>query len=132
MFRDPQFGPAILFGLGGVFTEALSDVVFRLAPLTRRDAAEMIDAIQSQPLIESFRGQRAVDRQVLEQTLMGLSAIAVDFPEIVEIDINPLIATTSGELLAVDALMSLGRMDDEIKDLPPVPPPAIHMVKASE
>ena len=76
LFRDPHFGPAILFGLGGVLTEALSDVVFRLAPLTRQDAADMIESIQSRSLLGSFRGEKAVDRQTLMQTLMGLSAIA--------------------------------------------------------
>ena len=71
LFRDPHFGPAILFGLGGILTEALSDVVFRLAPLTDQDAVDMIDAIRSRSLIGPFRGEKAVDRQTLMQTLMG-------------------------------------------------------------
>ncbi|HSO19206.1 MAG TPA: acetate--CoA ligase family protein, partial [Desulfosarcina sp.] len=107
LVRDPQFGPAILFGLGGIFTEALSDVVFRLAPLTRQDAVEMIDAIRARSLLGAFRGDAAVDRPTLERTLLGLSDIAMTFPEITEIDINPLIATPSGSIVAVDALMTL-------------------------
>ena len=107
LFRDPHFGPAILFGLGGIMTEALSDVVFRLAPLTHQDAADMLESIRSRSLLGPFRGEHAVDRQTLLQTLMGLSAIADDSPEIAEIDINPLIARASGELTAVDALITL-------------------------
>ena len=65
LFRDPHFGPAILFGLGGILTEALSDVVFRLAPLTRQDATDMIETIRSRSLLGPFRGEAAVDRDVL-------------------------------------------------------------------
>ena len=126
LFRDPHFGPAILFGLGGILTEALSDVVFRLAPLTRQDATDMIETIRSRSLLGPFRGEAAVDRDVLLGTLMGLSAIAADFPEIAEIDINPLIATATGELKAVDALITLAEPDRETTDAHPVPPPAIH------
>jgi acyl-CoA synthetase (NDP forming) len=105
--RDPQFGPAVLFGLGGILTESLADVVIRLAPLTRRDAGDMIDSIRSTALLGPFRGERAVDRETLIQTLIGLSTIAADYPEISAIDINPLIATADGELRAVDALITL-------------------------
>ena len=126
LIRDPHFGPAILFGLGGIFTEALSDVVFRLAPLTRQDASDMIDSIRSRALIGPFRGEKAVDRQTLIDTLMGLSAIAGDYPEIAEIDINPLIASPTGELKAVDALITLAPPDQLATGFEPVPPPAIH------
>ncbi len=126
LFRDPHFGPAILFGLGGILTEALSDVVFRLAPLTRRDAADMIDAIRSRSLLGAFRGEAAVDRERLADTLMGLSAIAADFPEIAEIDINPLIATATGAVHAVDALITLTEPHPRATDAHPVAPPAIH------
>ena len=126
LFRDPHFGPAILFGLGGTLTEVLSDVVFRLAPLTRQDATEMIESIRSRPLLGPFRGGKAVDREALLNTLMGLSAVAADFPEIAEIDINPLIATAPGELKAVDALITLVEPDRLATDAHPVPPPAIH------
>ncbi|WP_319409961.1 acetate--CoA ligase family protein [uncultured Desulfosarcina sp.] len=126
LFRDPHFGPAILFGLGGILTEALSDVVFRLAPLTRQDATDMIESIRSRSLLGPFRGEKAVDREVLLDTLMGLSAIAADFPEIAEIDINPLIATATGALTAVDALITLAEPERVTTDAHPVPPPAIH------
>jgi len=126
LFRDPHFGPAVLFGLGGIFTEALSDVVFRLAPLSRTDVADMLASIQSRSLLDAFRGQQAVDRQTLEKTLMALSAIAMDFPEIAEIDINPLIATSSGTISAVDALITLAPSDHEEQECHPVPPPAMH------
>ncbi|MCB2146643.1 MAG: acetate--CoA ligase family protein [Deltaproteobacteria bacterium] len=126
LFRDPHFGPAILFGLGGILTEALSDVVFRLAPLTRQDARDMIESIRSRSLLGPFRGENAVDRESLLDTLMGLSAMAADFPEIAEIDINPLIASATGELTAVDALITLTEPDRVTTDAHPVPPPAIH------
>ncbi len=126
LFRDPHFGPAILFGLGGVLTEALSDVVFRLAPLTRQDATDMLESIRSRSLLDPFRGENAVDREILLDTLMGLSDIAADRPEISEIDINPLIATATGELRAVDALITLAQPDRVTTDTYPVPPSAIH------
>jgi acyl-CoA synthetase (NDP forming) len=126
LFRDPHFGPAVLFGLGGILTEALSDVVFRLAPLTRQDAADMIESIRSRQLLGAFRGEAAVHREPLLDTLLGLSAIADDFPEIAEIDVNPLIATATGEIQAVDALITLAEPHRAAADTHPVPPPAIH------
>ncbi|BBO80066.1 acyl-CoA synthetase [Desulfosarcina ovata subsp. sediminis] len=126
IFRDPHFGPAVLFGLGGIFTEALSDVVLRLAPLTREDALDMIESVRSRRLLDAFRGEAAVDRESLVGTLMGLSAIATDIPEIAEIDINPFIAAADGTLAAVDALITLADPDNVSAVSPPVPPPAIH------
>ena len=96
MFRDPYFGPVIMFGLGGVFTEALSDVIFRIAPLTEGDAEEMINEIRSKALLEDFRGERAVDRRPLVRTLTALSRIALEHTDIREIDINPLLITSEG------------------------------------
>jgi acyl-CoA synthetase (NDP forming) len=112
LFRDPQFGPAVLFGLGGIFTEALTDVVFRLVPLSEQDVLDMIASIQSRALLGRFRGEQPVDQPALMRTLMGLSALANDVPEIAEVDINPLIATATGDLIAVDALIKLARPDD--------------------
>jgi acyl-CoA synthetase (NDP forming) len=126
LFRDPHFGPAILFGLGGILTEALSDIVFRLAPLTRQDATDMIASIRACSLLGPFRGEAAVDRELLLSTLMGLSAIAADFPEIAEIDINPLIATATGDVKAVDALITLSEPGRGTTDAHPVLPTAIH------
>ena len=109
LFRDPLFGPAVLFGLGGVYTEVLSDVAMRLVPLERQDAEAMLDGIRSRKLLDAFRGEAAVDREGLIRILLGLSRLAMDVPEIAEVDINPLIATPSGTLHAVDALITLAR-----------------------
>ncbi|MBW2637917.1 MAG: acetate--CoA ligase family protein, partial [Deltaproteobacteria bacterium] len=109
LFRDEQFGPVIMFGLGGIFTEALSDVSFRVAPLMEQDAAEMLSEIQAHPLLGAFRGEGAADPDQLMRTLMGLSRIGMEFPGISEIDINPLIIDSAGNVCAVDALVVLGK-----------------------
>ena len=107
MFRDEQFGPVVMFGLGGIFTEAFSDVSFRLAPLTESEAAEMIDEIAARKLLKPFRGEAAADRSQLIQILTGLSRIGMAHPEISEVDINPLRITPDGKIVAVDALVVL-------------------------
>ena len=84
LFLDQQFGPVVMFGIGGVFTEAFSDVVFRLAPLTERDTADMLAEIQGKALLGRFRGEMPVDRKVLLQALQGLSRIAESHPEVAE------------------------------------------------
>jgi acyl-CoA synthetase (NDP forming) len=108
LFRDPLFGPVVMFGVGGIFTEALSDVSFRLAPLREGDAAEMIQEIRSAKLLDALRGEAPVDRQTLMSTLMALSAIGVQYPQVAEIDINPLLVTPAGSPMAVDALVVTG------------------------
>jgi len=118
MFKDEQFGPVIMFGLGGIFTEVLSDVVFRIAPLVERDMDEMLDELGSKALLEDFRGEKAVDLAQVKAVLSGLSAIAGEFPAIREIDINPLIADAGGSLQAVDALI-ITHGDREEKTSPP-------------
>lgn len=105
MFRDDQFGPVIMFGMGGIFTEALSDVSFRIAPLTESDALEMLGEIRSAALLGDFRGEAAADKTQLIQTLMGLSRISLGHPDIAEIDINPLLISPKGDICAVDALV---------------------------
>ncbi|MFZ2633877.1 MAG: acetate--CoA ligase family protein [Desulfosalsimonadaceae bacterium] len=105
MFRDDQYGPVVMFGLGGIFTEALADVCFRLAPLTVQDAEEMITGIKSKKLLGPFRGEPAVDMELLVRALMGLSKVAVECPDVSEIDINPLLITPEGKPVAVDALI---------------------------
>ncbi len=125
LFRDPQFGPVVMFGLGGVLTEALADICFRLAPLNEEDAAQMLEEIHARTLLAEFRGEAAVDREVLVQTLMGLSRLAEKHPEIAEVDINPLLVTPNGRVQAVDALVVV-RSEPEKKDLPPpIAPDAI-------
>jgi acyl-CoA synthetase (NDP forming) len=125
LFQDRQFGPVIMFGLGGVFTEALADVAFRLAPLTENDASEMLTEIQGKALLGDFRGEQAVRQDELIQTLLGLSRIGESHPEISEIDINPLLVTSEGRVTAVDALVVTGGGSEEIEFLPPISPDAI-------
>ena len=126
LFRDPQFGPVVMFGIGGVFTEALADVTFRLAPITETDAAEMLTEIRAKALLGKYRGEDAIHRRQILQTLQGLSRISVELPEIAEIDINPLLASPDGHLRAVDALVVPGggaHIDQQHP--PPVSPDAI-------
>ncbi len=120
LFRDDQFGPVVMFGVGGIFTEAIKDVAFRLAPLTESDAGEMLDEIRAKALLGSFRGEPAVDLDGLIRTLTGLSKIALDYPEIAEIDINPLLAAPTGEVQAVDGLVVIREIGAE-----PQTPPAL-------
>ena len=125
LFQDDQFGPMIMFGVGGVFTEAFADVSFRLAPLTQSDAAEMLEEIRGKALLGDFRGEKAVDRDALIQTLLGLSRIGTEHPEISEIDLNPLLVTAQGRVQAVDALVLAGGRTAKAELLPPVSPDAI-------
>lgn len=104
--RDPSFGPCVMFGLGGIFTEALKDVTFRVAPLTREDALEMIDDIKTKKLLGEFRGSPAVDREALAKALIGVGDLGVKYDSIAEIDINPLIVD-GNKPVAVDALVVL-------------------------
>jgi len=120
LFRDDVFGPVIMFGLGGVLTEAIQDVSFRLAPLDASDADAMIDDIKSQSMLQAFRGESAVDRETLRNTLLNLSRIAIDHPGIAEIDVNPLIADVSGNVTAVDALVCFRPEENAITHTPPV------------
>src|SRR5215510_40450 len=103
---DPQCGPLVMFGLGGVYVEVLKDVSFRLAPLSRRDAQTMIGEIKSLPLLTGFRGQPAVDLAALERVLLQVSALAEAHPEMKELDLNPVFAYPQG-CLAVDARVVL-------------------------
>ncbi len=125
LFRDPQFGPVVMFGIGGVLTEALADVAFRLAPICETDVKEMLSEIRAKALLDGYRGEAAVNRRQIIQILMGLSNIAVELPQISEIDINPLLADSDGRLRAVDALIVLGQTQIDTHLPPPVPPDAI-------
>jgi acetyl-CoA synthetase (ADP-forming) len=104
--RDAQFGPCVMFGLGGIFTEALKDVTFRVAPLSRQDALEMIDEIKTKQLLGEFRGSPAVDRDALARALVGVGDLGMKYDSIAEIDINPLIIS-GNQAVAVDALVVL-------------------------
>jgi len=104
--RGPQFGPSVMFGLGGIFTEAMKDVSFRVAPLSEDDAREMIGEIRAAKLLDAFRGEKAVDREILVRALVGIGHLGMKHEEIAEIDINPLIIR-DGKPIAVDALVIL-------------------------
>ncbi|MBF0528209.1 MAG: acetate--CoA ligase family protein [Deltaproteobacteria bacterium] len=108
LFNDPLFGPIVMFGLGGVMTEILDDVVFRLAPLTEIWAQSMLDEIRANRMLDRFRGEPAADREGLVKTLLGLSRLSLELPEVAEVDINPLLITDTGQAVAVDALVVLG------------------------
>lgn len=106
MHRDASFGPSVAFGLGGIFTEILQDVVFRIAPLRKRDARDMMRSIRAHKILDAVRGMPKVDQDVLSTALMAVGQIALDHPEIAEIDINPLIIR-GNKPIAVDALVVL-------------------------
>jgi succinyl-CoA synthetase beta subunit len=105
--RDPQFGPCVMFGLGGILTEALADAVFRVAPLTRGDALEMLGQIRAARLLEAFRGQAPADREALARILVALGEIGLAHPDIRGIDLNPVKIRPDGAPVAVDALVAL-------------------------
>jgi acetyltransferase len=106
--RDPVFGPLVMFGLGGVHVEVLGDVAFRLAPLKRLDAEDMISEVRSSALLSGVRGAPPADREALVEAILRVARLAVDFPEVEEMDINPLIVLPVGEgTLAVDARILL-------------------------
>jgi acetyl coenzyme A synthetase (ADP forming)-like protein len=97
MNRDPQFGPLLMFGLGGIYVEALRDVTFRLAPLSPEDAQEMVQEIRGYSLLRGVRGESAVDIEGIVDTLLRISQLVIDFPEVVELDINPLVVHDQGQ-----------------------------------
>lgn len=106
--RDPTFGPLVMFGLGGILVEVLADVSFRLAPLTRHDAEEMIARVRGARLLDGVRGQPPADRAALVEALVRVSQMAVDHPKISELDINPLLVMPAGQgVVAVDARVIL-------------------------
>lgn len=107
MMRDPQFGPVVLFGLGGIFIEVLRDVIMGASPLTKEDALDMINGIRSKKILSGVRGMAPVDHNKLADILLALHQIAMDLPEILEIDINPLASTADG-VVAVDARIKIG------------------------
>ncbi|MDP2947965.1 MAG: acetate--CoA ligase family protein, partial [Chloroflexota bacterium] len=106
MTKDAQFGPVLMFGLGGVFVEVLKDVAFRIVPLEPRDARQMIREIQGFPVLEGVRGQEPADLAALENMLLRLSSFVEEHPEIAELDLNPVFAYKDGAL-AVDARIVL-------------------------
>jgi acetyltransferase len=106
--RDPQFGPLLMFGLGGVYVEALKDVTFRVAPIDRREAHEMLGEIRAYSLLRGVRGERPSDLEGITDVLVRISQLVSDFPEIVELDINPLLVFPAGQgVLGLDMRLAL-------------------------
>ena len=96
MNRDPQFGPLVMFGLGGIYVEVLKDVSFRIAPFGPKEARAMIEEIRSFGLLRGVRGEPPADLKAVVDVLLRLSQLVTDFPEIVEMDINPLMVFEQG------------------------------------
>lgn len=107
MATDPQFGPVLMFGLGGVWVEVLQDVSFKIAPLTRADARAAIGEIRAARLLEGYRGSDPVDKAALEDILLRVSEFVTATPEVREMDLNPIFAYPDGAI-AVDARVILG------------------------
>jgi acyl-CoA synthetase (NDP forming) len=106
--RNDTFGPVVTFGLGGIFVEILKDVSTRIAPLTREDIRSMITEIKSFPILAGARGQKPTDLPALEDLIARVTQIALDFPEVQELEVNPLLLGDEGEgAWAVDALITL-------------------------
>lgn len=114
MSRDPDFGPLLMVGMGGVFVEVYKDVAFRLVPMERRDALDMIDEIKAQPLLDGARGRPVLDRAELAEIVLRISRLVEEVPEIEELDLNPLVITTDG-LVAIDARVVLAADSDEAR-----------------
>jgi acyl-CoA synthetase (NDP forming) len=106
MTKDAQFGPVLMFGLGGILVELLKDVSFRIVPLEREDAQEMIREIKGYPLLEGYRGSEPIDVSILEEILIKVSRFVDKNPEIKELDLNPVFAYKDGAV-AVDARVVL-------------------------
>jgi acetyltransferase len=108
MNRDPQFGPLLMFGLGGVYVEALKDVTFRVSPIDRREAREMLTEIRAYNLLRGVRGEKPSDLEAIADTLVRISQLVTDFPDIVELDINPLLVFPAGQgVLGIDMRLAL-------------------------
>ncbi len=114
---DPQYGPMMMFGLGGVFIEVMKDVTFRIAPLTDVDAAEMIKSVKAYKLLEGARGTTPAQMDQIQETLLRLSQLVTDFPFVDELDINPLlISEKTGEGIAVDGRIKV-RLEEAMDKL---------------
>ncbi|MEW6673912.1 MAG: acetate--CoA ligase family protein [Thermodesulfobacteriota bacterium] len=107
LVRDVHFGPCVMFGIGGIFTELLNDAVFRVAPLTVPDALAMMEEVRTAGILKAFRGQPPVDRESLARILVAIGEIGLRFDEVREIDLNPIKIRSDGSPVAVDALVIL-------------------------
>lgn len=115
MTQDPQFGPMLMFGLGGIFVEVMKDVTFHLSPITQQEAMQMLMGTRSYALLQGARGQAPVDLNAIAVALQRISQLATDYPEIMELDINPLIVGEVGsEAYVADARMTLASRDRQV------------------
>jgi acetyl coenzyme A synthetase (ADP forming)-like protein len=121
VIRDPAFGPVVMFGLGGVFVETLQDTTFRLAPATHAEALRMVGELRGAAILRGARGQPATDQDALAGLMVRASQLAADFPEIAEVDLNPVMASATGAM-AVDARIVV---DFEPVPLQPRPSPEV-------
>jgi succinyl-CoA synthetase beta subunit len=110
---DDQFGPTVVLGIGGIFTEVIADIAIRLVPISEIDAEEMIAELRTQSFLGAFRGEPEVDRRALVRILMALSEFATSSPNLIAVDLNPLMIV-GGSPVAVDALVELG--DDPVSN----------------
>jgi acyl-CoA synthetase (NDP forming) len=110
MNRDPQFGPLVTFGLGGIYVETLKDVTFRIAPFAMQSAENMLSEIRARALLDGVRGEPAVDKEAIVDTLLRIGQLVQDFPEILELDINPLMVYPKGMgAIAIDMRLVLSK-----------------------
>jgi acetate---CoA ligase (ADP-forming) subunit beta len=107
MTRHDSFGPCVMFGLGGIFTEVFEDISFRLAPVSLWDARQMIEEVRAKKILDPFRGEQAVDRESLARILVALGDISVQVEHVEQIDLNPVKIRSTGQPVAVDALVIL-------------------------
>lgn len=106
---DPQFGHMVMFGMGGIYVEVLKDISFRIVPLSKEDVHEMVREIKTFPLLRGVRGEAEADIDAIEKSLLAMSQLAADFPQIIEADINPLLVRKRGEgVVAIDARFTIG------------------------
>jgi len=107
--RNPQFGPCVMLGIGGILTEVFQDTVFRIAPFDMVEAKDMTEQLRFKEILGSFRGQKPADMDILCRTLIAVGRIGLELETVSELDINPMIITPEGRLVAVDALVVLKR-----------------------
>lgn len=124
--RDPRFGPVIVFGMGGIYVEVLRDVTFRLAPFDQAEAEEMVASVRSFPLLKGVRGEKPSDLPALYTILGRVAQLALDLPQVQELDLNPVIVRAAGEgAFAVDARLVLGPIGPTSISAPPVSVPRL-------
>jgi acetyltransferase len=114
MSRDPQFGPLVMFGLGGIYVEVLKDVAFRIAPFGEYQARTMIEEIRAYPLLAGTRGEKPVDLAALVESLLRLSQLVGEHTDILEMDVNPLkVGEVGGGTVAIDARITIAEQPPE-------------------